>query len=51
MHEVEAMAMRLAIAQARLKALDEAVKIIMSITEPGEMAPASYFAQALEDAR
>ncbi len=36
------------LAQARRRALDEAVKIIMSATEPGERAPASYFAQALE---
>ncbi len=40
-----------AISEARRAAFDEAIKIIMALTEPGEGAPASYFAHALERAR
>ncbi len=37
-------------AKVRRDAMGDAVKIIMSLTEPGERAPAGYFASALERA-
>ncbi len=39
------------VAKIRRDAIGDAVKIIMSLTEPGERAPASYFAAALERAK
>ncbi len=36
---------------ARRLAFDEAVEIILALTEPGERAPAGHFASALKRAR
>ncbi len=40
-----------AISAARRRAFDDAIEIIMNLTEPGELAPASYFTEALRRAR